>query len=338
MNDAALWAWFLFGSGLPTLRAKTLLGTWHTQSLTLQAALARLPGDAAALGLTPAEAARLSPPEALPELQALTWDASLYPAGLHRLPVKLRPALLYYRGEPTLLSRPIITLAPGSLDHGRQDHLREVINLLLGEELLLAAYEGSDQATLLMEEMTYSPGETLLFARAGLEARAPSGTESQLIGDARLLVLSPLPPTAPHRSAWDRLLTQVALAAADRIILSGDTAQQPHAVTGLGTTPTLALSGTPPDIRVPAAQMPSNIQVTNAPADVLLWVESLFPEHELEGTAGQTTVTDDVSAYALPEEDLGPPPSTDEILATLGRGGTIPEALRRRLEGNARRT
>ena len=330
MNDAALWAWFLFDSGLPTQRAKTLLDAWHTQSLTLQTALTRLPGDAAALGLTSIEAARLSPPEILPELQALTWNSSLYPAGLNRLPVKLRPALLYYRGEPTLLCRPIITLAPGSLGRSPQDHLREVINLLLSEELLLAAYEGSDQATLLVEEMTYSQGEILLFAQAGLEARSPSGTESQLIADARLLVLSPLPPTAPHRSAWDTILTQVALAAADRIILSGDTAQQPHAVTGLGSTPALALSGTSPDVRVPV-----NIQVTDAPADVLLWVESLFPEHELEGTAGQTRATVDVSAYALPEKDLGPAPSTEEILATLGKGGTIPEALRRRLEGDA---
>jgi hypothetical protein len=335
MKDAALWAWFLFDNGLPTQRAKALLDAWHTQSLTLQDALARLPSDAAALGLTPAEAARLSPPEALPELQALTWNASLYPAGLHRLPVKLRPALLYYRGEPTLLSRPIITLAPGSLDQSPQDNLREVINLLLGEELLLAAYEGSDQATLLMEEMTFSQGEILLFANAGLEARDPSGTESRLLGDGRTLVLSPLPPAAPHRPAWDSILTQVALAASDRIILSGDMAQQPHTVTGLGTTPTLALSGIPPDVRVPAAQMPSNIQVTDAPADVLLWVEGLFPEHELEGTAGQTTATADVSAYALPEEDLGPAPSTKEILATLGKGGTIPEALRRRLVGDA---
>ncbi len=336
MNDAALWAWFLFDSGLQTQRTKALLDAWHTQSLTLQAALARLPGDAAALGLSPAEAAQLSPPEALRELQALTWDASLYPAGLNRLPVKLRPALLYYRGEPTLLCRPIITLAPGSLDQGPQDRLREVINLLLDEELLLAAYEGSDQATLLMEEMTFSQGEILLFARAGLEARAPSGTESQLIADARLLVLSPLPPTAPHRTAWDRILTRVALAAADRIILSGDAAQEPHAVTGLGTTPTLALSGTPPGIRAPATHVPSNIQVTDAPADVLLWVESLFPEHDLlKGTAGQTTVTDEVSAYAQPEEDMGSAPSTEEILATLGKGGTIPEALRRRLEGDA---
>jgi len=334
MNDAALWAWFLFAGGLPTQRAKTLLGTWHAQSLTLQDALARLPDDAAALGLAPAEAMRLSPPEALSELQALTWHASLYPAGLNRLPVKLRPALLFYCGEPTLLRRPIITLAPGSLDEGAQDHLREVVNLLLGEELLLAAYEGSDQATLLMEEMTYSQGETLLFANAGLEARDASGAESQLLADGRTLILSPLPPAAPHRPAWDTILTQVALAAADRIILSGNTAQQAHAVTGLGSTPTLALSDIPPDVRVPAAQVPNKTQVTDAPADVLLWVESLFPVQKLpEGTAGQTTATADISTYALPEDDLGPAPSTEEILATLSKGGSIPEALRRRLEG-----
>ena len=105
------------------------------------------------------------------------------------------------------------------------------------------------------------------------------------------------------------------------------------------TTPTLALSGTAPDIRVPQTQVLSHVQVTDAPADVLLWVESLFPQASLpERTAPHTTQTDSVSIDALSDADFGPPPSTEEIMETLGKGGIIPEALRRRLEGDAGRT
>lgn len=336
MNDAALWAWFLFDSGVPTQRAKTLLEAWHTQSLSLQTVLDRLPRDAASLGVTSSEAARLSPPRNLVEVQALTWAASLYPAGLHRLPLKLRPALLYYRGDPTVLWRPIISLAPGELHDEHRELLRESINLLLGEELLLAAYEGSDQAALLTEELTYSQGEGLIFANAGVQVRQTNNVESQLIADGRLLILSPLPPTVPHRSSWDDILKQVALAAADRIILSGTAAPQTDTVAGSTMAPALELAPSKPPEADSTTQNTDNIKSTSAASDVLLWVESLFPNTESLEPAGMLTETTDASAtYALPAEDVGPAPSTEEILATLSKGGTIPDALRRRLEKDA---
>lgn len=328
MDRSALWSWFLFDSGLPAARAKDLLSTWQEKGHSLAEILPVAPERRGRLGLTGPEAARLTPPAALPPVAALTWSDAGYPQGLLALPLKVRPALLFYRGEPVLLQRPIILLAPGRLPPSEVDGLREVIALLLGGDLLLAAYEGSPQAGLLLEEMSYGHGDGLLFAGAGIDARTQGHAERALIEERRLLVLSPLPPRVPHRSAWDAVLIRVALATSDRAILTGNQALAPADVQGLQAIPTLALAAAPGD-----ATVPTNVQVTATPADAVLWVESLLPGH---GVAADEEIRDDTwspDSLGMTEDDPGAIPSPDEILDTLRRGGVIPEALRRRLAG-----
>lgn len=336
-TETALWAWFLFGeSGLPTQRAKALLAAWTARGLSLQEALARLPQDALALGLTPAERAHLqAPPQAPPAVTAMRWDDPRYPPGLEALPLKRRPALLFYEGEPDLLARPLIYLAPGELDDVATRKLREVISLLIGEDLLLSFYEDSPQGHVLFEEMAYGSGEALLFARAGLEARSPSDHEQVLLADNRLLVVSPLPSRAPATPGWDGVLQEVAMAAAERALLSGAASHAPGAIPGLSAKPTLSLSPVPTGTPVP-----SNVELAEVPADVLPWIDRLFTTEELELVAkdavAATTARDEQATEAadLGQVDLGPPPSPEEILETLSKGGTVPDSLRRRLLGN----
>lgn len=339
MNEAGLWAWFLFESGLGTQRAKELLSAWQSRSWSLAAALERAPMDAALLGLTPSEARQLSPPGLPPVVDALPWDDRLYPVGLSRLPIRLRPALLFYQGDPTLLMRAIVYLAPAPLELDDRERLREIINLLIGEDLLFAVYEGSPQSELLLEELAYGQGETVLFAEAGLEAREASRLELRLMEEDRLLVVSPLPPKTICRPALTVVLQQVAAAAADRMILSGAGARRPNNVVGLAGTPALAVSSTPPETPVPP-----NVHLVEAPAGALAWIGpglSLGETADGADRPGSAVATADRSAgsyqesgtaaYGLPEEDLGPPPSLDEIIDTLSQGGKIPEALRKRL-------
>lgn len=331
-QTAALWHWFLFESGLTPQRAKALLADWSARGLTLEAVLAQAPARAQALGLTHDEAARLRAPAALPDVQALTWEDARYPAGLRALALKRRPALLFFRGEPALLERPLIYLAPGTLTSDEEDGLREVIDLLLGEEVLLAAYEGSPQAELVLEALTYAEGEGSIFARSGLATREPPELEAALVAAARLVVISPLAPTTAYQPSWDALLQEVAAVAADRIILSAAESCRPERVAGLEPEHVLAITELPSD-----AATPPNISTTTVPADVLVWLEGL-----LYGIEGELPPTGPLPAEMPPAEarpldaedvDLGPPPSPEEILDTLQSGGKIPEVLRRRLLG-----
>lgn len=342
-DETALWAWFLFRSGLPAQRAKALLAGWQERGLTLRDALAQPPRTAP--GVTSQEAARLRPPRDLPAVTALCWDDEDYPAGLRALPLKLRPALLFYRGSPLLLTRPLVYLAPGELADDDAPMLHEAITLLVDEPLLLGVYEGSPQAAVLMEELAYSPGIALVFARSGIDVYRPSEAEDALIDEGRMIVVSPLPPDAAAQPAWDSLLHQIAAAAAPRTLLSGEAARAPAEPVPPST---LALTAVEP-----AQPVPAHVQVTGAPADVLLWVEPLLPEPVLaEGEeTGETGApggaaeaegeyeAGSVPTHTVPTEedltdeemDLGPAPSADEILDTLSKGGHIPDALRRRL-------
>jgi hypothetical protein len=359
-----LMGWFLFRSGLPPQRAKALLVAWRHQGVTLRQALDRLPAGAQGLGVTSTEAAQLALPPALPALPpALAWDDPHYPVGLADLPANRQPALLFYRGDSELLARPVVAFLPADETPAAEDEagasqasdvMREVISLLLGEPILLGVYDGSEQHALLLEEMAYSEGEALVFARAGLDAREETEVERAMLAAERLLVVSPLPPDAAYQPAWDPVLRQVATAAAHSVILAGP---PPGGLQDLGgereRKPTLVLSLAPP-----SRPAPPNVEVSSLPADVLLWIDRFLDQavdHAEEGEAGAAGGADleapgqgeappgdggvDIDRVArrlgeLDGLDLGPEPTTDEIIETLEKGGQIPEVLLRRLRGS----
>jgi hypothetical protein len=346
--ETALWAWFLFRSGLPTARAKALLEEWLSRGLSLREALS-LPRTQ--LNITAQEAARLRPPPDLPPVTALRWDNGYAPArdmgqGLLALPLKFRPALLFYRGEAALLSRPLVYLAPAPLDAEEQPALREALSLLADEPLLLGVYADSPQMAVLLEEMAYSSAEAVIFARTGLALYEPTDIETSLIEQERLVVVSPLPAQTAYQPAWDAVLQQVAVAAARRVLLTGEAARTGGTLPGQAAEPApstvLALTTAPP----PSPALPDR-QITDTPADVLPWVDTLFENASLDAVAYEQKEGESTEGHegALPywvgpeltemiEAELGPPPSSDEILATLSKGGSVPEELRRRLAGD----
>ncbi len=335
--ETALWAWLLFSSGLPTLRVKELLLRWQNAGISPLEALRKLPAGAAALGVTSNEALRLTAgfrgqsPTAAPRLPALTWIDPGYPRGLLALPLRQRPALLTYLGDPALLDRPIIYFPPADIDLEAQEAAREAISLLLGEIALLGAYEGSPQATLLLEEMAAAEGEALLFARSGLGSSPETAAEGDPRISERRLIVSPLPPGTAYQAAWTPLLQRVALAAADRIVLTGAVDVPPDVEPDEVRKPFVALPGAALRAADPV-RAAANVLRVRTPTDLLDWLAGDVPLPS--AIAGEAAGQGDVEpVLGLGQEDVGPPLSTDDILTTLRRGGNIPEALRRRLLG-----
>jgi hypothetical protein len=258
----------------------------------------------------------------------VTWDDPLYPQGLGALPDRVRPALLFYRGNPRNLEQPRILLAPSQLADTERGQLREAVGLLLDEKPILAACDGSDQAALLTEELVLSGGTGMLFAREGLSVRAWTARETSLVEEGRLLVISPLPPDTGYQETWRSVLTQVAVAAADRVLISGS---DPGDATTAYPKPVLCLCGAVPE----RAPTPRVVFTSSAP-DVLVWIDEALAESIGEADAGsQETGSEAVPAAELAADasgaELGPPPTASDILETLAAGGSVPEALRKRL-------
>ena len=329
-DETQLWAWLLFNAGLAPQRAKTLLASWDQRGLTLRAVLDALPAQADALGLTPEEVATLRLPRELPDVAALRWNEPLYPMGLHQLPFKLRPALLFYTGELSLLMRPLIYLAPGALDADTQQVLQETVSILLGENLLFAAFRESPQATLLLEEMGASEGEALLLAMQGLAHLKRSQQEQTLLKEGRLLILSPLPPAAPPNPAWDAVLQQVATGAAMRRVYSDPAILESTENDANALVNALLLTASS------KTRAPRGVRIVTNAAEAALWLTELpaAPVGGAQPALAQTTVMPSASFELAAEPPAGPPPAPAETLRVLEKGGRVPEALRQRLFGD----
>ncbi len=101
-EETALWFWLLFESGLPRAQAKRLLAALPPER-PLRAWLETVRRSPQRWGLTPAEGARLHPPDRLAPTAALRWNEATYPPGLRPLPPERRPALLFFRCNLQLL-------------------------------------------------------------------------------------------------------------------------------------------------------------------------------------------------------------------------------------------
>ncbi len=352
-RETQLWTWFLFESQLSTARAKALLARWDSEEHTLTEVLARLPKAASALGVTPQDAKTLHPPTNLPSATALRWNESAYPAGLHKLSPKLKPALMFYQGAAALLDRPIVYLWPAGLDETALPITHEVVSLLLGELVLPAALKDSAQAELLLKEACDTEGELLLFCRQGLETLALTPQEELLLDTDRLCLLSPLPSTAQPNPAWEPALRQVELAAAQRCILTVASQLKDLQAGPAKWPPTLFIGELPTGITAP-----KSVTVTQNPTDLLFWGKETMEgsgqnaptlggqdirqpaganpkapgpaKGEQKPTSAPSISEDAMLTELTPDAPLAP----EDALRTLEQGGDVPEVLRKRLLEN----
>ncbi|MBN1921993.1 MAG: hypothetical protein JW892_12160 [Anaerolineae bacterium] len=309
-RETQLWYWLLYSGVLPTTRAKNLLSSWSKERLSVESVLDSLPLKGSQAGLNDAETRALKPPPRLETITALRWNEDGYPKGLETLDLKLRPALLFYQGNPKLLARPLLAIPPAPLDTASTLLLQETLGQVLGDATLLAATHGSAQAAILLNELTDSEGDALLYVRQGLNTIEHSKEEQRLLVEGRLLLLSPLNPTAPANPKWEPVLSQVELAAAEHILW---VSSEPP-TTSTDRAPTLWLTPT-----LASAPTMTGLRASDEPGDVLLWL--------LEKSSAPETP----DTMTLSETPVLPPLPPDETLRILERGGAIPEALRQRL-------
>jgi hypothetical protein len=319
-RETQLWSWLLFSGAFSPQRAKSLLMGWQAHGVSVEQVLQALPAKTAALGLTNQETLLLQHlPSALPDVEAVRWNEPTYPAGLLELPERQRPALLFTRGDRDLMLRPMIFLYPGELSAADQEMLHEAVGLLLGEAYLLSALEDTQQAEILEMELASSEGEGLVVARRGLALREMADVERALTTSGRLLLMTPLSGSTAAAPHLDAILTRIAVAAARRIIGCGaalpPTDEWPESKPILWLTQSSGWQD----------QTELRAQRTDTPTDILDWIAPTPYPDAAQPEAGEASET------GLDRVELEPPPSTEQVLATLAKGGAIPEALRRRL-------
>lgn len=331
MQETSLWTWFLFSSGIPSQRAKLLLTQTNKQNITLAEMLQNVPAHAKSLGLAPDEIARLkTQPNISTPVAAVRWNEPHYPSGLQNLPLKLRPALLFYSGEPALLLRPIVYIAATPLNPQTQETIQEVVGSLMGEDVLLAALQDSPQAEILFEEMRNGAGEAMIITRQGINRTEHTPEVQAWLDSKRLLALTPLPPQTLANPAWDTVLEQVAFSAAWRCVAAELTTE-----VAACTTPTVLLTPTT------EAAYPPHIQVLDDPGEITLWLTdtplpAVIVHNDLAVARDSSpAVLEELPAMLteLPVAPPEPPRSPVEIMQTLEAGGKVPEALRKRLLG-----
>ncbi len=335
-RETQLWYWLLFQSTVPTSRAKELLARCSDQEATLGDVFNALPREAARFGLNRQEVRKLQPPESLPDVNAIRWDEERYPQGLLRLPLKLRPALLFVEGSTALLERPIVTLPPAPLPDEERGTAQEALSLLLDESLLPAVVHGSDQAALLMTEMAHTAGHMLFFVRAGLdtveleeEERALLAQERALLAQDRLLLVSPLPPGTSPNPKWDRVLSEVEAAMADRCVLTTAQPSVPQFLSNHPEIPTLWLHR-----GAGKARVPEQVEHADDPAALLVWLTEKTDAEEIAEPQSTVSLADAARPLGA-DAPADPPPTPEETLRILQKGGNVPPALRERLFGDS---
>ncbi len=314
-TETELWSWLLFDAGLKTYTAKQLLTLLQDHNISLVELRQMAPAEIMAKGFGLYQSTLSQNPTLKKVTSAIRWNDPLYLKGLHDLEIKYKPALLFFNGNLALLERPVFYFLPGEITPPTAELLAGVVELLLDSSLLPAAFAGSPQERLLMDQMLVNDGEALIFTDQGLDHWTPPEEIAQNINAGRILLLSPLPPGTAANPALNLIIQRIVAAAADRWIISSNPGNRTSS-DGL-SRPTLVLlqdnlPGTP---QLPDVRNAMDIE------DAIQWLNNSFIVDE-ELSAGPAEV---------PVEEKLPPLSTESALHILEQAGTVPEVLRKRL-------
>ena len=324
-RETDLWAWLLFAAGIKTYQAKQLLLLLSEKSLSLDVLIKTPANERASMGFG-VYTDILSQPTILPEIPpAIRWDEPLYPQGLQELSLKEKPALLFYKGAADFLSRPIIFLEPGELSGASRELLIGVIEILLDGSLLPAVFSQSPQEEVLLELMSYSDGEALIFLDQGFEQWQPTDAVAQHVHTGRVVILSPMPPAAKSSPVATAIIKRIASTAAARWIFSSN---QPGRRTQTEVRrPLLQLNV---DGQAELLQGSESMLAADI-SDVINWLQDSPATHANYSEVQNETLINE--ALARQEESL-PPINTEKALEILEMGGSVPDALRQRLMRN----
>jgi predicted Rossmann fold nucleotide-binding protein DprA/Smf involved in DNA uptake len=343
--DAPYWLALLGASPLSRQVAKRVIQHWCLQENQPLANLFQLPESELAhgLNLTERDAALLKAVETLVpdqarlldelarlDVQMLTRVDVAYPEALvERLPEERLPYLLFYRGNPALLTQPGVCIlgADDPAPQARAVASRLAETLATDRHHLVGGYaQGVDR--LALDVARSNMGRVTMVLPVGIRvfARVLAALEGDIQG-GRLLVLSPYAPDAPLSDAAAAARLTLAAALADAVVLVAPS-----------VTPSELLVGG--EMREPGR----GVWVWSGHEDPItaMWREagaSPFAEAD-EARAGVTALFGARPAELDKEggsiDDLyGVEPiafeDADDAIEVLGRSGRVPDVLARRL-------
>lgn len=343
--DAPYWLALLGASPLSRQVAKRVIQHWCLQENQPLATLFQLPESELAHGLNLSERdaallkavetlvpdqARLLDELARIDVQMLTRVDVAYPETLvERLPEDRLPYLLFYRGNPALLTQPGVCLLgadePTPQAQGVASRLAET--LATDRHHLIGGYaQGVDRTAL--DVARGNMGRVTMVLPVGI--RVFTRVLAALQGDiqaGRLLVLSPYAPDAPLSDAAAAARLTLAAALADALVLVAPSA-----------TPSELLIGG--EVREPGR----GVWIWSGHDDPIsaMWREAgAAPFEDADDARAQITALFGARPAELDKDggsidDLyGVEPiafdDADEAIEVLGRSGHVPDALARRL-------
>lgn len=326
--------------------AKRIVRRWCLEENQPLSTLYRFPKEELQRGLelTDIEADQLMAAEQLVPEQArvvdelaaqgvgvLTRVDVAYPEALvERLPEERLPYTMFYRGNLTLLTQPAVSiLGSGEPSEGASQVARELARALAGDRHhLVGGYrQGVDRMAL--DVAREAEGRTTMLLPIGIRRfeRILAALEG-VLGSGRLLVISPFPPDAPHSDLADRArLTLVGALAEAMLLVSPDLTPSevlPPEAEPAGTRRGLFLwSGS--DEPLAGAWRAAGAEPFETAAEGQERITAAFgvAPSDLEGDAG--SIDDLQGVEPIEFEDA------DSAIEMLGRTGTVPDVLARRL-------
>ena len=343
--DAPYWLALLGASPLSRQVAKRVVQHWCLQENQPLATLFQLPESELAHGLNLSERdaallkavetlvpdqARLLDELARIDVQMLTRVDVAYPETLvERLPEDRLPYLLFYRGNPSLLTQPGVCLLgadePTPQAQGVASRLAET--LATDRHHLIGGYaQGVDRTAL--DVARGNMGRVTMVLPVGIRvfARVLAALEGD-IGAGRLLVLSPLGPDVTGGEAAARGRLTLVAALADALVLV-----EPR-LTPSELLPDGQLRGVGRGVYVwsgsgdPITQMwqEAGARPFASAAEAADLVTGLFGVRPAELDRDGGSIDDLYGVEPIDFDDA------DDAIETLGRSGRVPGALARRL-------
>ncbi|MBN1399351.1 MAG: DNA-processing protein DprA [Anaerolineae bacterium] len=342
LAERAAWLRLLSDSSLPRRTAKTVIRHWSVEEARPLLSLWDLTPQEMQeqLALEQADAKRVSAiaqDVAATESTLRLWSQRgvglvtraevAYPEMLlERIPEDQVPYFFFYAGDLAIATQPgIAVLGSGAPTQEAEALVRDLVGRLVGDGHHLVGGYARGVDRLAVDQAVGSQGQALIVLPLGFEPFQPAlGRLKPSVDQGRMLILSPYALEEPYaeRLADARLPLLAALSASLALVEPGPPEWAWLSEFRAWGGVTLISSGR--DVEASRRWLEAGAMPFDDAHSAVQQIARLFG-------AGEADVPLEPHATSLSEVELPPFDSPQEALDVLTRGGTVPEALARRL-------